>query len=479
MNGINIHFFGMSIWNSNIRDKSLPLYQAIAVTIKDGIQNGELKPGDQLPPHRDLADLISVTIGTVARGYNLAASWGLVSGEVGRGTMISFPDNGYDHVPLTLAKSYFDFGVIKPTSIEDLTLRKQAFEDTLIKIGHRWKNKSFVGFSPEFGLGRYRKAGASWISRHGLKTDENEVLLTAGGQEAFHLLLMTLTKPGDPLLVEEFTHISFKELGRALNLRMIGIPMDDQGIIPDALQTAARQSKSRVLFVTPTNNSPTTATMGLERREQIIEIARKNNIFIIENDAFSHFTVKPPPPIAALCPEQTAYVTTLTFCASPEIRVGYLKTLKKNIPRLKAAKRAFAVSHSMIAAEISTHWIESGILNDLIQWQTKEIEFRSKIALEILRDLDISYSPNGMFLWVHLPEPWRVTDFSMAATERNVIVMESDRFVIGRGLAPHAVRISLTSTQTRELYIEGLKILADLTKAPSGIDPLIPDFSNH
>jgi len=463
----------MSIWNSNIKDRRLPLYQSIAVTIKDGIENGDLKPGDHLPPHRDLADQIGVTVGTVARGYNLAASWGLVSGEVGRGTVVSLPENGYGHVPLDLGKSYFDFGILKPTSTTNLALRKLAFEDTLIEIGQRWKNKSFTGFPPEFGLIQYRKAGADWISRLGITADENEVLLTAGGQEAFHLLLMTLLNPGDPLLVEEFTHISFKELGRFLNLKMIGIPMDDQGIMPNALQNIAKQSKARVLFVTPTCNSPTTATMSLKRREQIIDIAIKNNIFIIENGVFSNFVTDPPPPIAALCPDHAAYVTSLSFCASPEIRVGYLKILKKNIPRLKAAKRALAISHSMIAAEIATHWIRSSILQDLIQWQLKEIKFRFKIADEILSGQDFRYSPCGMFIWMDLPEPWRVSDFVKAAKERNVIVMGSDRFVIGRGAAPHAVRISLTSNQKRELYVEGIKIIADLAKSSSTLNPFI------
>ena len=463
----------MSIWNSEIKDRKGPLYQSIAITIKNGIENGDLKPGDHLPPHRDLADQIGVTVGTVARGYNLAASWGLVSGEVGRGTVVSSPERDYGHVPLDLGKSYFDFGVLKPTSTTDLALRKLAFEDTLIKIGQRWKNKSFIGFPPEFGSIQNRKAGADWISHLGITADENEVLLTAGGQEAFHLLLTTLIKPGDPILVEEFTHISFKDLGNILNLKMIGIPMDDQGIIPNALQDIAKQSKARVLFVTPTCNSPTTATMSLKRREQIIDIALKNNLFIIENGVFSNFVTDPPPTITALCPDHTAYVASLSFCASPEIRVGYLKTSTKNISRLKAAKRALAVSHSMIAAEIATHWIRSGILQDLLKWQLKEIRSRAKIADEILSGQDFQYFPCGMFIWMYLPEPWRVIDFAKAANKRNIMIMESERFVVGRGVAPHAVRISLTSAQTRKLFIEGLKLIVDLVKSPSRLNPLV------
>ena len=461
----------MSIWDSNIKSLNIPLYQAIAETIRKGIQNGDLKPGDHLPPHRILADQIGVTIGTVARGYNLAASWGLVSGEVGRGTLVSSPESDYGHVPLNLNGSYFDLGIIKPTSTTDAALRKLAYEDTLKKIGVRWKNKAFTGFPPEFGLSQYRDAGASWIASLGIETKMDEVLLTAGAQEAFHLLLASLTDPGDPIFVEELTHISFKELARILNLKMIGIPMDDQGIIPDSLQAATKKSKARVLFITPTYHSPTTAIMSQHRREQIIDIAIKNNLFIIENGIFSNFALNPPSPVAALCPEQTAYVASLSFCASPELRVGYLKTQLKNIPKLQATKRALAVSGSIIPAEIATHWIQSGILDELIQWQIREIRSRFEMAAGILKGLDYHYSPDGLFIWLNLPEPWRATDFAKAAKDRNAIVMESERFVIGRGAAPHAIRISLTSAQTRDLLVEGLKIIVDLVNSPSKFNP--------
>jgi DNA-binding transcriptional MocR family regulator len=213
--------------------------------------------------------------------------------------------------------------------------------------------------------------------------------------------------------------------------------------------------------------------MSRQRREQIVDIALKNNLFIIENGIFSDFATDPPAPIAALCPEQTAFVASLSYCASPEFRLGYLKTLSKNIPRLQATKRALAVSHSMIAAEIATHWVTSGILEELIRWQKKEIRSRVRITSEILGGLNFRYSPDGMFIWLYLPEPWRVTDFAAAAKERNIMVMESERFVIGRGAAPHAVRLSLTSAQTKELFVEGLKAIADLVESPSRINPLL------
>lgn len=462
----------MSFWKPDLKKYEQPLYRAIAEAIRDAIEEGSLSPGDRLLPHRIMADELGVTIGTVARGYNLAAEWGLVSGEVGRGSIVKHPDSIYPHVPLELNGSYIDMGVLQPTPTTDPELRNQAYEDTLKFVGQRWKNRAFQGFPPEFGLSVHREAGASWIRRRGIPASADEVLLTAGSQEAFHLLLSTYTNPGNSIFVEENTHVSMKFLGNFLNLKMIGIPLDDQGLIPQALNNAAKQNNAQILFLTPTLQSPTTAIMSAERRQEIVDIACRNNLFIIENDPFSEFADNAPAPIAHYAPERTAYVTTLSYVGSPEIRIGYMKIFKKKIPELQAAKRALAIAGSVISAEIATHWINTGILERLMLWQTKEIRARASSIQKILKGFDYQYSPNGLFLWLKLPAPWRATDFAIAANERNVMVLEAERFMIGRGAAPHAIRISITSAQNRELFKEGLKILSELMNSPAKANPL-------
>jgi DNA-binding transcriptional MocR family regulator len=419
-----------------------------------------------------MADELGVTIGTVARGYNLAAEWGLVSGEVGRGSIVKHPDSIYPHVPLKLNGTYIDMGVLQPTPTTDPELRNQAYEDTLKSVGQRWKNRAFQGYPPEFGHSIHREAGASWIRRRGMPASADEVLLTAGSQEAFLLLLSTYTNPGDSILVEENTHVSMKFLGNFLNLKMIGIPLDDQGLIPQALNKAAKQSNAQILFLTPTLQSPTTAIMSAERRQEIVDIASRNNLFLIENDPFSEFVDNAPAPIAHYAPEQTAYVTTLSYLGSPEIRIGYMKIFQKKIPELQAAKRALAIAGSLLSAEIATHWINTGILERMLRWQIKEIQARAGSIHEILKGFDYQYFPNGLFLWLKLPAPWRATDFTIAANERNVMVLEADRFVIGRGAAPHAVRVAITPAQNRVLFKEGLKILSELMNSPAKANPL-------
>ena len=141
---------------------------------------------------------------------------------------------------------------------------------------------------------------------------------------------------------------------------------------------------------------------------------------------------------------------------------GTAQLLKNKITELQPVKRAFSISGSLITAEIATHWINSGILERLTRWQTNEIKARSGSIHEILKGYKYQYSPYGLFLWLQLPEPIRAVDIVLAAKDRNVIVLEAERFMIGRGAAPHSIRISITSAQSKELFEEGLKILSDL-----------------
>jgi len=273
-------------------------------------------------------------------------------------------------------------------------------------------------------------------------------------------------------LVEEYTTFALKNLGNYLGLNMVGVAIDDQGIVPEYLDEVAKRTKAQILFLTPTYNSPTTATMSSERRKEIVEISQRHNLFIIENDPYAEFVDNAPRPIAFYAPERTAYVTTLSLIGPPEIRIGYLKIPQKNLPELQAAKRALSIASPLITAEIATHWINMGILEQLFRWQLGEVLARAQSTFEILKGYDYRYFLNGQFLWFLLPEPWRATDFANAAKDRNVMVIEADRFAIGRDLALHAVRISLTSARSKDLMEKGLRIIVDLIKNPAKKSPL-------
>ena len=136
--------------------------------------------------------------------------------------------------------------------------------------------------------------------------------------------------------------------------------------------------------------------------------------------------------------------------------------MKPNIPELQSAKRALSIAGSSVSAEIATQWINSGISERLLKWQNDEIQSRHQIVTQVLKGLDYKYNPCGLFLWLNLPQPWRASDFATEAKDRNVMVLEAERFAVGRGVSPHAVRISLTSSPHGKILRQGLKTIVDM-----------------
>lgn len=462
----------MSIWVPKLGKNDAPKYRLLAKAIQKAVEVGELAPGDRLLPHRQMSKKLGVTIGTVARGYSLASSWGYVASTVGRGSIIRNPLHVTKNLPIQLNDNYFNLGVLQPAPVTDPELKGLAYESTMQIVGANWKNQAFIGYPPEFGYQHQREAGAIWLARRGIDVNPSEVLLTLGTQESFNLLLSVYTNIGDTILVEEYTNFALKNLGNFLGLKMVGVAMDDQGVIPDALNELAERTEAKLLFLTPTYNSPTTGTMSPKRRKEIIEVSESRNLFIIENDPYSELVNDAPPPLAFYAPNRTAYVTTLSLLGPPEIRIGYMKVPLRNIAELQIAKRALSISSPLITAEIATHWVKSGILEKLLQWQIGEVAARALTAANFLEGYDYRYAPNGQFLWLHLPEPWRATDFAVAAKDRNIMVVEADRFAVGRDQLIHAVRVSLTSPRNMELMETGLQHLFDLIRNPAKKNPL-------
>ncbi|MCI4355211.1 MAG: aminotransferase class I/II-fold pyridoxal phosphate-dependent enzyme, partial [Thermoplasmata archaeon] len=178
-----------------------PRYLAIAEAISEDLAEGRLKPGSRLPTHRELADQLGVTVGTVSRGYAEAARRGLLSGEVGRGTFLRQRAHEYSPLGAATGEAVVDLSLNYPPLVLSEPLRG-AFERTLADVSRREDLPSLFAYPAEAGNARHREAGAEWIGRTGLAPRPEEVLVCSGSQHAIATLFATLLKPGDLVLTE-------------------------------------------------------------------------------------------------------------------------------------------------------------------------------------------------------------------------------------------------------------------------------------
>jgi DNA-binding transcriptional MocR family regulator len=451
----------MTSWQPDLNRRPGPRYVAIADALASDIGAGRLKVGDRLPTHRDLAWRLGVTVGTVSRAYAEAGRRGLVSGEVGRGTYVRVEPPAVAH---SMAAPAVDDGFIDMTlNFPPVGDEAAALAPTLRAMAADPASPALLRYHPNGGLPAHRAAGAEWLKRCGVAVPARQVVITAGAQHGVTVVLAALTQPGDHVLTEGVTYPGIQLIARMLGLRLEGLPIDDQGLMPDALETACRRGGAKAIYCVPTLHNPTTATMSEERRRQIAGIARRHGVPILEDDIFRR--VAPPaapPPLAVLAPELTYYVTGLSKTTAPGLRIGFVAGPEAAIDRLAGAIRTTCWIAPPIAMEIACRWIGDGTAERILEEHRREAAWRRQRALEVLREWDFDCAPGALHMWLRPPEPWRATDFAAEARRRGIGVTPGDAFNVGRRAPTHAIRACFGAAGSRANLDKALHILAEL-----------------
>ncbi len=450
----------MTIWSPTIAPDAEPKYQALVDALLRAVEAGVLQPGTRLPPQRELAERLGVAIGTVGRAYAVAEQRGLVSGEVGRGTFVRGPEPGVGA----------DAGDEEDAELIDLS-RSRLVRDPRVgtagallqSLAQRSDLDRLLDFyQPAPGMARHREIGARWIGRAGLSVPAERVIITSGAQHGAATVLASLTRPGDVVLTEHVTYSGMKAIASLLHLQLRGLPLDGDGLIPEAFEAACRESAPRALYCMPTLQNPTGRTMPLGRRQAVAEIASRYEVALIEDDVYGFLPDEPLPPLTALAPAIGYYITSTSKSMAPGLRVGYVVAPESRVDRVAAVIRASTGLIAPLLAELASDWIERGEADAMVTWKREETAARLRSALRILGPWLPQAPERSFHLWLPLPEPWRTEAFVSQARARKVMVSPSEEFVVGRESAPHAVRVCLGATSSRARLEEGLVRLAEL-----------------
>lgn len=449
----------MSIWTPEISTYSGPKYRAIAEGIASDIAEGRLTPGVKLPPQRDLAWRLGVTVGTISRAYSEAERRGLVRGEVGRGTFVLRPGlrEGF---PLRESNAPEDIDL--SLSFPAPGAEADHICNTLTRIAEDPASVDLLDYQSPAGNLRHRAAGAAWLATTGIDVPAERIVLTTGAQNGILVAFSALTQPGDHILTEALTFPGVKPVAKMLGLRMEGLAVDEHGLVPEALETACRTQSSRFLYLIPTIHNPTSVVMPVSRREAIAEIALRYDLTLIEDDIAARCMENPPSPIANLIPSQTIYLTSLSKTLAPGLRIGYLCAPEALAERLASVVGASAWMAPPLTAELATRWIEDGSAEEILASRREEAVARLALTREKLPGHEISATPGCHHVWLTLPEPWRAGEFAEEAKRRGVIVASAEIFASGRMNMPHAIRICIGMPRHRERLDRALDILSDI-----------------
>lgn len=448
------------MWVPSLASSKRPVYLAIADALAADVASGRLASGHRLPPQRDLADRLGVTVTTVSRAYREAAQRGLVEGEVGRGTYVRAglgePDEE-SGAPVDLA-----INAIPPYAhAVDLAAR-------LAPRGRLADRLRLLDYQAPGGLPAHGEAGRRWFEQRGWDPGADDVFVTAGAQHGLAVVLMTLLSRGGALLAEEVTYAGLRDLAAKLRIDVHPVALDEHGLRPDDLEAVCRRTSARVLYLMPALQNPTGLVVRADRQDAVAACARRHDLTIVEDDTYG-FVAPEIPLLAARVPERTLVVTSLSKSVAGGLRVGFVAAPPRWREGLLSAIWNTVVMASPVTAEIAAALVRDGTAAAVAAWKREELTARQAVARRVLERVPAATHAASPHVWLPLDRPWKADAFAAEARRRGVLVTSSSAFSVREGASPRAVRVALGVPRTRERLAEALGVLRALHRdGPAG-----------
>ncbi len=318
--------------------------------LRDAIADGRLDPGDRLTPSRIVARELGVSRSTVTEAYGRLGAEGYIEGRAGGGSVVAAAPGPVRSRPVSAAlqptaraaavEPYAEFADVAAT----YDCRPGRVDPTLFPMA-AWRRCMMAAldgspgqYGDPAGSPDLRVALAHWVVRsRGVAAIAEQIFVTAGAGHAIDLVARVLLEPGDTVALEEPGYPVVAALLRSQGLRVVGIPVDDEGIVVDALPAEAR-----LVYVTPSHQFPLGMVMSRRRRFALLNWATANGAAVIEDDYDSEFryTARPLEPLQRLDRDgRVLYVGTFAKTLSAGLRLGFLVAPASLLPALRAIRQ--------------------------------------------------------------------------------------------------------------------------------------------
>ncbi|WBU63893.1 PLP-dependent aminotransferase family protein [Paracoccus aerodenitrificans] len=450
----------MSHWPLTREDITRPAYRSLAQGVAAAIDSGSLRAGDRLPPHRELAWQLGLSVQTVSRAYEELIRADLISGQVGRGSFVKSGPRETIEVPWFRAptdRPPIDLSMLTPVALPEIAM---AWRESLRRVAENPPDPAIYSFRPRQTMSLYGGMAASWLARCGFVVPAQRILITNGATPAMYVALSCIARPGDEIATESSTCHTLRPAAASMHMKLRGIPCDERGMIPEALAEAVRASAGRIrsVFLLPSGAGPFAQIMDRDRREALAETAAQTGITVIENDALGPVALRRPPPVSSFAPENSFYLTGLSKSLSPGLRMGFLVMPEKLAERALNRHQSMSWMATPMVAEIARDWIESGLADQLLDAQRSQLAARNRLAQRILEGRGQGF-PQGLHRWVKLPAGYSEQAVISRALELGVALAPGSGFAV-TDTTP-ALRVTLGAPDMRD-FEQALHIVASV-----------------
>lgn len=474
------------------RQSETPLYQQIGTYLRQAILSGSLTADTRLPACRQLAHDLGVNRTTIENAYAELEADGLVFSRMGSGTYVllqnpipAIPKNSDAALPLWQQSLRSNHILRKSDVVDDMLAaaghphpisfasgvsdaRQFPSEEfrKIIQTVMRRDQISALEYGERNGYAPLREGIAHILASQGLQAHPENVLITAGSQQAIFLAAQVLLKPNDIVLVEDPTYSSALDLFRTLGFQIVGIPMDGQGMQVEKLETLLQQYHPKLIYTIPNFHNPTGTCLSSARRRQLIVLADRYNVPILEDDFVGDLRYEghAQPSLKALDPGgQVIYVSTFSKMLMPGLRVGFIVADGPVYDSLLNFKRLSDLATSTLIQRALDAYVTVGRYQAYLHRSCQVFRKRRDAMLEAIdRHLPPSVSfdapKGGLFIWLKLPASMSADNLLTAACKEGVAFAPGNLFFTDGVSGDEWIRLNFASQPAEDIE-EGIKRL--------------------
>lgn len=421
-------------------------YRRIAQSIADDIAAGRLLPGDRLPPQRVFAHTRGIAASTAGRVYGELTRRGLVSGETGRGTFVRasppLMNPALAEPPSATINLETNYPVLPDQqALLAPVLRRIARDPDLLARALRETTVR--------GTLAQREAAADGLGRSGWSPDPDTLLFAGNGRQALAATFAALAQPGDRIGFEALTYPVAMALAERQGLVPVPLAMDENGVLPDAIEAAHRAAPLRAIYVQPTMQNPIGTTASVERREQLAALLeRLDGPVAIEDAVYAFLDVDAPAPLRAFAPERTVLVDSLSKRIGPGLTLGFIAAPERLRKALAKAIVAGAWGASGFVMEGGTRWLADGTVAALEAAKRLDAQARQAVARRAFAGYTVRANPSSYHIMVDLAPNRRAEDVIVEAAHGGIALAPAAAFTVQTGHAPNAIRVGLANLDT-------------------------------
>jgi DNA-binding transcriptional MocR family regulator len=439
-------------------------YTGLVDELAAAIAAGRLKPGDRLPPQRSFAYERGIAASTAGRVYAELLRRGLVVGEVGRGTFVAGASAQHGAIHGEPREGHIDLEFNFPI----LPAQSAMISRSLAGLQRADAMSAALAPVTQGRLDTARDITARFMASPRWQPGADGFVFTGCGRQSIAAAISALVPVGGRLGVEAITYATIKSIAGRLGVAVVPIAMDKEGIRPDAVARTHRAGALSALYLQPVLHNPIGHSMSAGRREDILELAARLDMVLIEDLVYGFLSDDPP--LAARAGDRCIVVDSLSKRIAPGVALGFLHVPPALRDKVAATVRAGAWSVSGLALDAGTRLMADGTAAEIVRLKRADARRRQAIVAERLSGFRIEADTRSYHAWLHLPDGWRSEAFAAAAARCGISLTPSSAFTIAPGHAPNAVRLALGLPTHEELRTAATRLARLLASHPDEAD---------